>query len=190
MTEAAGLGSHNRDELKHQLATTGLRDLRVHIGYADESIDLAGSPRDLGTLFQLLYLQFAAPKLDTAAIHSWASLAQYQGPDVTLQNQLEQSFARGEPRLFPVTRSWLNSCGPTKRWPYTGTDSATPAISPSHRGRDHFPGGAPLGRAVHREPSRYGRARDAKLWTSSRSSEDRRHGQVPGAASSTDVNRL
>ena len=103
MTEAAGLGNHNRDALKRQLATTGLRDFRVHIGYADESIDLAGSPRDLRTLFQLLYLQFTMPNLDTAAIHSWASLARYQGPEVTLQNQLELTFARGDPRLLPIT---------------------------------------------------------------------------------------
>jgi zinc protease len=48
-------------------------------------------------------LQFTAPKLDTAAIHSWASLAKYQGPSATLQDRLDASFAYGDPRLAPVS---------------------------------------------------------------------------------------
>ncbi|MBX6333268.1 MAG: insulinase family protein [Gemmatimonadaceae bacterium] len=54
-------------------------------------------------MFQLLYLQFTAPKLDTAAVHSWASLAKYEGNGATLQDQIDQIFARGEPRLWPVS---------------------------------------------------------------------------------------
>ncbi|HEU4588177.1 MAG TPA: insulinase family protein [Gemmatimonadales bacterium] len=102
MTEAAGLGTHDRTALNDQLATTGVRDLRVDIGYADESIQLAGSPKALETLFQTLYLQFTAPRLDTAAVHSWASLAKYQGTAFSLDDQFNQIFARGEPRLLPV----------------------------------------------------------------------------------------
>jgi zinc protease len=103
MTEAAGLGTHDRASLDQQLATTGVRDLQVHIGYADESIDLDGSPKQLETLFQMLYLQFTAPKLDTAVLHSWASLAKYQGSGFSLNDQFNQLFARGEPRLLPVS---------------------------------------------------------------------------------------
>lgn len=103
MTEAAGLGTHDRGDLDQQLSTTGLRDFRVNIGYADESIDLSGSPKNLETLFQLLYLQFTAPKLDTTVLHSWASLAKYKGAGFTLNDQLDQTFARGEPRLLPVS---------------------------------------------------------------------------------------
>ncbi|MBX6332427.1 MAG: insulinase family protein, partial [Gemmatimonadaceae bacterium] len=69
MTAAAGLGQHDRTTLRQELETTGLKTFRIEIGYADEAIDLAGSPKDLETLFQLLYLQFTAPKLDTAAVH-------------------------------------------------------------------------------------------------------------------------
>ncbi len=103
MTEAAGLGQHDRTTLQQELKTTGLKTFRIEIGYADEAIDLAGSPKDLETLFQLLYLQFTAPKLDTAAVHSWASLAKYEGNGVTLEDQIDQMFARGEPRLWPIS---------------------------------------------------------------------------------------
>jgi zinc protease len=103
MTAAAGLGSERRDVLQRQLETTGLTQFQVNITYADESIDLAGSPKEREMLFQLLYLQFTAPKLDTAAIHGWASLAQYQGGMPTAEDQLNQIFADGEPRLSPIS---------------------------------------------------------------------------------------
>ncbi|MBX6333506.1 MAG: insulinase family protein [Gemmatimonadaceae bacterium] len=105
MTEAAGLGAHGQDDLLQRLSTTGVRDFRVHIGYADESIDLAGSPRDLATLFQMLYLQFTAPTLDTAAVASWRSLAKYRGRGFSLDDQLTQTFARGNARMLPVQTS-------------------------------------------------------------------------------------
>jgi zinc protease len=102
MTEAAGLGKLDRDDLRQELATTGVRDFRVDIGYADEAIELAGSPREVETLFQMLHLQFTAPKLDTAALSAWSSNAKYQTRDVSIHDMLNQAFARGNPRLMPV----------------------------------------------------------------------------------------
>ncbi|MBX6330225.1 MAG: insulinase family protein [Gemmatimonadaceae bacterium] len=103
MTQAGGVGTMSRDALEQQLATTGLRAFKVDIGYADESIDLAGSPKELETLFQLLYLQFTAPKLDTAALAGWQSAGNHPGAGFSLDDQLNQLFARGNPRLLPVT---------------------------------------------------------------------------------------
>jgi zinc protease len=103
MTEAAGLGSHDRDDLTAQLATSGVRDFKVDISYGDESIDLAGSPTDLELLFQMLYLQFTAPKLDSAALEAWKNYAKYEGRSFSIFDQLSQTFARGNPRLLPVS---------------------------------------------------------------------------------------
>ena len=103
MTEAAGLGSHDRDDLTAQLATSGVRDFKVDIGYGDESIDLAGSPRDLELLFQMLYLQFTAPRLDSASLEAWKNYAKYEGRSFSIFDQLAQTFARGNPRLMPVS---------------------------------------------------------------------------------------
>jgi zinc protease len=103
MTEAAGLGSHDHDDLTAQFATSGVRDFKVDIGYGDESIDLAGSPSDLELLFQMMYLQFTAPKLDSAALEAWKNYAKYEGRSFSIFDQLAQTFARGNPRLLPVS---------------------------------------------------------------------------------------
>jgi zinc protease len=103
MTEAAGLGSHDHDDLAAEFATSGVRDFKVDIGYGDESIDLAGSPRDLELLFQTLYLQFTAPRLDSAALEAWKNYAKYEGRSFSIFDQLAQIFARGNPRLMPVS---------------------------------------------------------------------------------------
>jgi zinc protease len=103
MTEAAGLGTHDRDDLTAQLATTGVRQLTVDIGYGDESIALAASPRDLETLFEMLYLQFTAPRLDSAALAGWKNYAKYEGRAFSIFDQLNQTFARGNVRMMPVS---------------------------------------------------------------------------------------
>ena len=103
MTEAAGLGDRDRDDLTAQLESSGLRDFAVDIGYGDESIALAGSPVELELLFQMLHLQFMAPKLDSAALAAWKNYAKYQGRAFSIFDQLAQTFARGNPRLMPVS---------------------------------------------------------------------------------------
>ena len=103
MTAVGSSGSDSVDALSRQLQTTGVHAIKAHIGYADESIDLAASPSENETLFQELYLQLTAPRFDTAMIRSWASLAKYQGNGATVQDQINQIFARGEPRLWPVS---------------------------------------------------------------------------------------
>ncbi len=103
MTEAAGVGATGHDALEQHLAVDGLGPVHVDIGYADQSISLSGSPRDLETLFQLLYLQFTAPKLDSATLESWQSLAKFQPTTYSIDDQFNQIFSRGNPRLLPVS---------------------------------------------------------------------------------------
>ena len=103
MSDAGGLGGTTHDALSRQLETTGLREMKVDIGYADESMDFAGSPKDLETIFQLMYLQFTAPMLDTAALAGWQSLAKYEAPNFSLDDQLDIQLAKGNPRMLPVT---------------------------------------------------------------------------------------
>ena len=102
LTDAGGGGGESHDVLEQRLSTTGITTFQVDIGYADQTVDLGGSPRDVETLFQLLHLEFTAPKVDSAAIQSWASLAKYEGSGADFDDLLNQVFARGEPRLLPV----------------------------------------------------------------------------------------
>jgi len=99
MTEAAGVGALDRDALTQKLATTVLRDFTVSITNNDESISLAGSPKDLTTLFQLLYLQFTAPKLDTAALSGWKQVGTNLTP--SFDEQLDAILSRGDSRRAP-----------------------------------------------------------------------------------------
>ncbi len=71
MTADGGLGAQNREQLEQQLNTTAAKNFRVEINAFDERIAVGGSPRELETLFQMLYLQFTAPKIDTAAVKGW-----------------------------------------------------------------------------------------------------------------------
>ena len=103
MTDVGGVGAIGHDALAERLSTTGVQSLKVDIGYADESIDLAGSPKELETLFQLLHLQFTAPMLDTATLAGWQSLAKYQGTSFSIDDQLNQMLAGGNPRMQPVS---------------------------------------------------------------------------------------
>src|SRR5690606_36401828 len=103
LTEAAGVGDRDRDDVLERLSLAAARPLRVEIGYAHESIELGGSPKELEMLFQMLHLQFTAPRLDSAALASWASVAKYQWRGATIHDQLNQVFARGNRRLLPVT---------------------------------------------------------------------------------------
>lgn len=103
LTEAAGVGERDRSSVLERLSLAAAKPLRVEVGYAHESIELGGSPKELELLFQLLHLQFTAPKLDSAALASWAAVAKYAWRGATIHDQFDQIFARGNPRLLPVT---------------------------------------------------------------------------------------
>ncbi|HEX6537320.1 MAG TPA: insulinase family protein [Gemmatimonadaceae bacterium] len=102
MTDVSGVGAVGHDGLADKLSTSGVQSLKVDIGFADESIDLAGSPKALETLFQLLHLQFTGAMLDSAALAGWQSLAKFQVHSVSIDDQLNQMLAGGNPRLMPV----------------------------------------------------------------------------------------
>ncbi|MBX6333067.1 MAG: insulinase family protein, partial [Gemmatimonadaceae bacterium] len=103
MTDVSGLGGVTHDALGDKLATTGVRSLRVNIGFADESVDLAGSPRALETLFQLLYRQFTAPMLDSTTLSAWQSVAKYQTSGPSPDDILNQVLAGENVRMQPVS---------------------------------------------------------------------------------------
>ena len=71
MTAAGSLGNHQRDIIEQQLRASGVRQFRVSLNAFDEEVLVGGSPRDLETMFQLLYLQFTAPTVDTIRLAEW-----------------------------------------------------------------------------------------------------------------------
>jgi zinc protease len=102
MTQAAGLGTHDRLALDDRLSTTGLEELQVELSPTEEGIRLAGSSREIETLFQMLYLQFTAPKLDATALTAWKQTGTPRA--FSLDEQLDALLSNGNPRLAPA--SW------------------------------------------------------------------------------------
>jgi zinc protease len=99
MTQAAGLGTHDRLTLEDQLGTSMIREFRVEIAPTSEAIGIGGSPKDVETLMQMLYLQFTAPKLDTTALDIWKQTGSPGG--VSIDDQLNAMLSNGNPRLIP-----------------------------------------------------------------------------------------
>jgi zinc protease len=100
MTAAGGVGKSDRGLLEQQLNEKVLREFEVSLTYTNEAIRLGGSPRDIETLFQLLYLQFTAPKMDTAAIAAWKRYG-YVTLTQSTNDQIASTLSRGNPRLAP-----------------------------------------------------------------------------------------
>jgi len=100
---ALGGGGTAQGAIEEGRTADVLRQFAVDIGYGDESMSLAGSPRDLETIFQLMHRQFTAPRLDTAQVRAWQALGKYMGGSGSLHDQLNQVIARGNPRMLPVS---------------------------------------------------------------------------------------
>src|SRR5690606_279207 len=72
-----------------------------------EGLSGAASPRDLETLFQLVYLKFTAPRPDTVAFMAYRSQARASvanraaNPDIAFSDTVRVVLAQGHPRARP-----------------------------------------------------------------------------------------
>jgi zinc protease len=82
------------------LATHGPREFQVAITSNDESMSLGGSPRDAAQLFQFLYREFTAPRLDSVAVQRSRQVG--TAISWTLDDQLTEVLSRGDPRRGPM----------------------------------------------------------------------------------------
>jgi zinc protease len=79
------------------------------IGGTTEGLNGRSSPKDLETLFQLIYLDFTAPRLDTTAFNAFRaqvgpSLANRgASPDAVFQDTVQVTMAQHSVRARPVT---------------------------------------------------------------------------------------
>jgi len=109
----SGAGSLNRTDLTKRLAGKAA-SIFPSIGETSESISGQASPKDIETLFQLVYLQFTAPRLDTTAFQAFmnqqrAFLANRGvSPEGTFFDTVSVTMASHSPRARPVTADALN----------------------------------------------------------------------------------
>ncbi len=107
MTSSGGLGDLDHDALQENLNTTALQELRVAINAFDEEISVAGSPKELETLFQLMNLQFITPKIDTLTLSEWKRTGA-RTLTMSPNDKLAAVMANGDPRLTPPTQNVVN----------------------------------------------------------------------------------
>ncbi len=114
-----GLGDYDAIELRKRLAGT-VAQVGGEIGGFGEGIWGSGSPRDLTTLFQLLYLEFTAPRLDTVAFVRYQkqlreNLAHRSlSPEAAMADTLALVLANHSPRARMLDEDFLRAMDPAK----------------------------------------------------------------------------
>jgi zinc protease len=105
---AGGLGKFDFIQLRNLLAGKAA-SVTPYIGDTDEGIAGGASPKDLETMFQLIYLNFTAPRSDAAVFEVLKSqmkgmLANQQAsPEWAFRQALQATMSQGHPRARMMT---------------------------------------------------------------------------------------
>jgi zinc protease len=108
VASVSGAGAFSAVDLQKLLAGK-VASVQPYIGDEDEGFSGNASPRDLETLFQLLYLYGTAPRRDTAAFAAFRTriltFARNRGanPEAVFGDTLMVTMARGHPRVRPLS---------------------------------------------------------------------------------------
>lgn len=109
----SGLGPFTQIELEKQLAGKVVQ-VRPNISALTEKISGSASPKDLETLFQLIYLTFTEPKADSTAFQSFKSRIKgyienrSADPDAAFSDTIQVTAAQYHYRSRPWSESLLN----------------------------------------------------------------------------------
>lgn len=114
LVSLGGLGAFDATALQKRLAG---KVAQVDPGIATTSEGLSGSasPRDLETLFQLIWLTITTPRADTAAFRAFVSNVRSAianrgaDPDAVFDDSLEVTLASHHPRARPITPARVDS---------------------------------------------------------------------------------
>ncbi|HEX7486027.1 MAG TPA: insulinase family protein [Vicinamibacterales bacterium] len=110
---AGGVGPFNVIQLRNALAGKAV-SVSAFINDEEEGLGGGASPKDLETMFQLIYLTFTQPRADAAAFASMTSqmkamLANQQAsPDWSFQETLTTTLAQNHYRARPMTPAMVD----------------------------------------------------------------------------------
>ena len=113
----SGLGSFNAVDLQKRLAGKAV-SLSPYIGSFEQGLSGRASPKDAEALFQLAYLHFTAPRLDTAAVAGFmgnirAALANRSAsPASAFSDTLSVTLAQHHRWARPVTTALIDEVRP------------------------------------------------------------------------------
>jgi zinc protease len=107
-----GLGVFDRGELEKALAGK-VAGARTFIGELEEGVSAGGSPDDLETILQLVYLGFTAPRADAEAFAAWKTRTtellrnRLARPEAVFGDRLSEVLTGGHPRYRPPSEEML-----------------------------------------------------------------------------------
>lgn len=113
LIEESGIGEFDKIELGKKLADKALW-ISPYIDMLDEGLYGGTSPKDLETLFQLIYLYFTAPVIDDVACKSYIQRTQEElknrsaMPEVVFHDTVTETMSQGHYRARPLTADILN----------------------------------------------------------------------------------
>ena len=115
----SGLGNFNRVDLQKKLAGKAA-SAGASIGSTSEGLTGRASPKDLETMFQLIYLDFTAPRFDPAAYAAFKAQAdQYlanrgSDPDEVFGDTVSWTMSSHSVRARPLTAATFAEVNPEK----------------------------------------------------------------------------
>ncbi len=108
VVSSGGLGAFSALDLEKKLAGKAVF-VRPTIGELDEGLTGSASPRDAETLFQMIYLEFTAPRPDPAVFEVMKAQLKAvlenrtKSPEVVFSDTLQTTMQRDQPRFRPMT---------------------------------------------------------------------------------------
>lgn len=117
----AGLGDFSINELQKALAGK-VASVNPYIGHYSEGLNGGCSPKDAETMFQLIYLTFTSPRLDTTAFQSYkakmkAYLENYSNePRVAFNDTMMVTMSNYHPRMQPWSLKSLDNMDLSKSY--------------------------------------------------------------------------
>ena len=114
LTGLGGIGAFNAVELQKKLAGKAVF-ISPFIGTYQEGFRGQASPKDLETLFQLLYLQFTSPRADPEAFQAFKSNARAAlanrsaNPATAFRDTLAVTLSQHHPRTRPISAAIVDS---------------------------------------------------------------------------------
>ncbi len=115
----SGIGNFNRVDLTKKLSGKAVQ-LTPMVSNTSEGLSGRASPKDMQTLFELVHLQFTAPRLDTSAYMAFqAQAAQFianrgSNPNAVFSDTVQTTMAQHHFRARPLTAATFAEIDPAK----------------------------------------------------------------------------
>lgn len=119
IVQISGLGKFNATDLQKKLAGK-VAGAGASIAETSEGLSGRASPKDLETMFQLVYLNFTAPRLDTAAFQAFKNQVEPflanrgADPDQVFTDTLSWTMSQHNFRARPITAATFAEVNPEK----------------------------------------------------------------------------